>query len=288
MAAIRGRVVERVDGDAGWAIIDRIARKYLGGPYPLREDRVAFLVAADFATAQAVLMPTHAALTSRAATSELRALGTAIDGDIVLPERGELRGPAGTARAPAGGSSSAGDRPVPHRRRRRTRAVGGAPPRGARRAAQRRPLLRRGDPAPRASFSTSRRCTQSTSADDVAVVGAGVRLEALYDGLDHQGRTVPAGCGATVGIAGLTLGGGIGVLGRRYGLTCDRLAAAQVVLATATSSSATPTTIPTCCGRCAAPAEGSSASSRHCRCAPSQPRPARPSSCGGRPPRRPR
>jgi hypothetical protein len=53
MAAIRGRVVERVDGDAGWAIIDRIAHKYLGGSYQLREDRVAFLVEAEHATPHA-------------------------------------------------------------------------------------------------------------------------------------------------------------------------------------------------------------------------------------------
>lgn len=67
--------------------------------------------------------------------------------------------------------------------------------------------------------------------EDVAVVGAGVRLGALYDALHLRGRAVPAGCGATVGIAGLTLGGGIGVLGRSHGLTCDRLVAAEVVLA---------------------------------------------------------
>ncbi|TCO44555.1 FAD/FMN-containing dehydrogenase [Kribbella antiqua] len=67
--------------------------------------------------------------------------------------------------------------------------------------------------------------------DDVAVVGAGTRLSRLYDALDAVGVTIPAGCGPTVGIAGLTLGGGIGVLGRSHGLTCDSLLAAEVVLA---------------------------------------------------------
>lgn len=66
---------------------------------------------------------------------------------------------------------------------------------------------------------------------DDAVVGAGVRLGALYDALHAHGRALPAGCGSTVGIAGLTLGGGIGVLGRSHGLTCDRLVTAEVVLA---------------------------------------------------------
>ncbi|ROR72518.1 pyridoxamine 5'-phosphate oxidase family protein [Bogoriella caseilytica] len=47
MVMVRGTVVERVDGAAGWAVIDRIAQKYLGGPYPLRTDRVAFLVRPD-------------------------------------------------------------------------------------------------------------------------------------------------------------------------------------------------------------------------------------------------
>ena len=64
-----------------------------------------------------------------------------------------------------------------------------------------------------------------------ATVGAGTRLGALYPALHAAGRTLPAGCGPTVGIAGLTLGGGIGLLGRLHGLTCDRLAAARVVLA---------------------------------------------------------
>ncbi|TCC24058.1 FAD-binding oxidoreductase [Kribbella sindirgiensis] len=64
-----------------------------------------------------------------------------------------------------------------------------------------------------------------------ATIGAGARLAAVYRGLHEYGLTIPAGCGPTVGIAGLTLGGGLGLLGRRYGLTCDRLVAATVVLA---------------------------------------------------------
>jgi FAD/FMN-containing dehydrogenase len=68
-------------------------------------------------------------------------------------------------------------------------------------------------------------------AGDVATVGAGVRLGELYDALAEHGLTIPAGCGPSVGIAGLTLGGGLGILGRKHGLTCDHLLRAQVVLA---------------------------------------------------------
>jgi FAD/FMN-containing dehydrogenase len=66
---------------------------------------------------------------------------------------------------------------------------------------------------------------------DVATVGAGARLGHLYDALAEHGLTIPAGCGPSVGIAGLTLGGGLGILGRRHGLTCDQLLRAEVVLA---------------------------------------------------------
>ena len=70
-----------------------------------------------------------------------------------------------------------------------------------------------------------------TVVDDGAIVGAGVRLGDLYDALAEHGLTIPAGCGPSVGIAGLTLGGGLGILGRKFGLTCDHLLRAQVVLA---------------------------------------------------------
>jgi FAD/FMN-containing dehydrogenase len=64
----------------------------------------------------------------------------------------------------------------------------------------------------------------------VATVGAGTRLGTVYDALDEHGLTIPAGCAPSVGIAGLTLGGGIGILGRSHGLTSDHLLRADVVL----------------------------------------------------------
>jgi FAD/FMN-containing dehydrogenase len=67
--------------------------------------------------------------------------------------------------------------------------------------------------------------------DGLVTAGAGTRLGDLYDALDASGLTIPAGCGPDVGIAGLALGGGLGVLGRREGLTSDSLVAADVVLA---------------------------------------------------------
>ncbi|WP_433664001.1 TIGR03618 family F420-dependent PPOX class oxidoreductase [Nocardia sp. CA-128927] len=46
--AIRGRVVEWLDGDAAWAIIDRIAIKYTGNPYSRDLDRVVALIEPDY------------------------------------------------------------------------------------------------------------------------------------------------------------------------------------------------------------------------------------------------
>jgi FAD/FMN-containing dehydrogenase len=63
-----------------------------------------------------------------------------------------------------------------------------------------------------------------------AAIGPGARLGQVYDALHQQGRSLSAGCGPNVGLAGLTLGGGLGLLGRRHGLTCDSLVGAQVVL----------------------------------------------------------
>jgi FAD/FMN-containing dehydrogenase len=64
-----------------------------------------------------------------------------------------------------------------------------------------------------------------------ATIGAGTRLIDVYAALSAKGLALPAGSCPTVGIAGLTLGGGVGVLGRKFGLTCDNLLSAQIVLA---------------------------------------------------------
>jgi PPOX class probable F420-dependent enzyme len=48
---IRGQVVERVEGERAWEIIDRISQKYIGQPYPLRTDRIIFLIKPDHAQA---------------------------------------------------------------------------------------------------------------------------------------------------------------------------------------------------------------------------------------------
>jgi FAD/FMN-containing dehydrogenase len=62
-------------------------------------------------------------------------------------------------------------------------------------------------------------------------IGAGAQLSDVYAALGKAGRCLPAGSCPSVGIAGLTLGGGIGVLARTYGLTCDRLDSLTVVTA---------------------------------------------------------
>jgi FAD/FMN-containing dehydrogenase len=70
-----------------------------------------------------------------------------------------------------------------------------------------------------------------TGSQPTAVVGAGTRLIDLYSALDGAGLMVPGGSCPTVGIAGLALGGGIGVLGRKYGLTTDNIVSADMVTA---------------------------------------------------------
>ena len=65
-----------------------------------------------------------------------------------------------------------------------------------------------------------------------ATVGAGAMLGEVYDRLYAAGHvTIPAGSCRTVGVAGLTLGGGHGFLSRRDGLTCDSVRSLRIVVA---------------------------------------------------------
>jgi FAD/FMN-containing dehydrogenase len=75
----------------------------------------------------------------------------------------------------------------------------------------------------------SRLAAIRANTDGTVRIGAGARLADVYAALGRIGRCLPGGSCPTVGIGGLTLGGGVGYLTRAYGLTCDRLVAADVV-----------------------------------------------------------
>ena len=74
-----------------------------------------------------------------------------------------------------------------------------------------------------------------------------VRVDAgcTWGDVDHAtvafGMATPSGFLASTGVAGLTLGGGIGYLSRRFGLTVDNLLSADVVLADGTFVTASET-----------------------------------------------
>jgi FAD/FMN-containing dehydrogenase len=70
-----------------------------------------------------------------------------------------------------------------------------------------------------------------TAGGGVATVGAGARLIDLYSGLWAHRVTVPGGSCATVGIAGLAQGGGVGLSGRKMGTTADNIRELTIVTA---------------------------------------------------------
>jgi FAD/FMN-containing dehydrogenase len=78
----------------------------------------------------------------------------------------------------------------------------------------------------------SRLSSVTVAANGRAAIGAGATLGSVYARLWAAGqRTIPAGSCPTVGVAGLTLGGGHGFVARAFGLACDSLRAVRIVTA---------------------------------------------------------
>jgi FAD/FMN-containing dehydrogenase len=68
-------------------------------------------------------------------------------------------------------------------------------------------------------------------AENIAWAGAGLTAGEVTAALAEHGRAIPFGDTGSVGIGGITLGGGIGYLARKHGLTIDSLVAVEIVTA---------------------------------------------------------
>ena len=87
-----------------------------------------------------------------------------------------------------------------------------------------------------------------------AWAGAGLTAGEYPAGVGAHGMATGFGDTGSVGIGGITLGGGIGYLSRKYGLTIDSLLGAEVVTAAGDVVDASDATIPSFSGQFAAAA----------------------------------
>jgi hypothetical protein len=78
-------------------------------------------------------------------------------------------------------------------------------------------------------INLSRMNSVEIMADHKIKAGPGCVLSNLYDNILPESRIIPAGSCGTVGLGGLTMGGGYGLFSRKYGLTCDNLLEATMV-----------------------------------------------------------
>jgi FAD/FMN-containing dehydrogenase len=95
-------------------------------------------------------------------------------------------------------------------------------------------------------------------------VGGGATWSEVDAATHEVGMATPCGIIGTTGVGGLTLGGGIGHIARKHGLSIDSLLEAEMVLADGSAFGPARTRTRTCSGRSAAEAATSESSPRSC------------------------